>query len=142
MTSEIFKYEKRYWYPHMMPEDVAIWERFIARYPDAYDGCEYDVPVGTLPNFDVKLSEGTEDQTYKLYKKKIDVVAYSKEDIDIIELKPNAGASAVGQIKMYRSLFIKEFSPPIAPRCIIITDKVSDDVREFAREEGVLFTVV
>jgi hypothetical protein len=139
---EMFLYEKRYWYPHMMPEDVAIWERFIEKYPTAYDNCQYDVPVGSIPEFDVTVNAETNAGASRLYKKKIDVVAYKDASIDIIELKPKAGASAVGQVKLYKSLWKKEYSSPIEPRAIIITDAVSDDVREFAREEGVLFVIV
>lgn len=139
---ETFSYEKRYWYPHMKPNDVAIWERFIANYPEAYDYCQYDVLVGSDPEFDTTVTPDTGGDEWKLYQKKIDVVGLKGEDITIIELKPKAGASAVGQIKMYRRLYIKDYSPAKAPDMVIITDEISPDTREFARDEGVKIIVV
>ncbi len=134
---ETFPYEKRYWYPHMKPNDVAIWERFIFNYPDDYDFCQYDVLVGSDPEFDTEVTPDTKGDAWKLYQKKIDVVGLKGERIDLIELKPKAGASAVGQVLMYKKLYIKDYTPPVAPRCIIITDEVKPDVLEFAKEQGV-----
>lgn len=139
---ETFPYEKRYWYPHMKPNDVALWERFIYLYPDDYDFCQYDVLVGSDPDFDTTVSPDTGGDAWKLYQKKIDVVAFKGDRIDIIELKPRAGASAVGQVLMYKKLYIKDYTPPSRPRCIIITDDVKTDTLEFARENGVRIITV
>lgn len=126
----------------MMPEDVAIWERFISAYPNSFELCMYDFPVGSLPEFMDTSHPVAVAGEEKLYKKKIDVVGLKGQEIAIIELKPKAGASAVGQVKMYCALFKKE--NPAAPACraVVITDSVSSDVQEFAREEGVQFVVV
>ena len=139
---ETYTYEKRHWYPHMMPADVAIWERFIEKYPLHYDLVQYDVKVGSLPDFDTVVSPETGGDASALYKKKIDVVGFMGDDIDIIELKPRAGAPAVGQVKLYRKLYIKEFGVPYEPRCVLITDTEIGDVREFAEDEGVHLFVV
>ena len=141
-TIEIFPFEKRYWYPHMKPADVAIWERFIAKYPTAYERCQYDVPCGSAPQFDTVVSPDTRGDNEILYKKKIDVVAFKGEQIDIIELKPRAGAAAVGQIKLYKKLYVNDYNPPETPRCIIVTDEASVDIHNFAKEEGVQIIVV
>ena len=47
-----FKYGKLSKYPHMKPEDVAIWERFLLDYPEYFDTVDYDVSVGVgrMPN--------------------------------------------------------------------------------------------
>lgn len=135
-------FEKRGYYPHMKPNDVAIWERFITAYPDNYDYCQYDVLVGSDPAFDTTVTPDTGGDAWKLYQKKIDVVGFKGERIDIIELKPSAGASAVGQVLMYKKLYKKDYTPPTEPRCIIITDKVNPDTSEFAEDSGVKVIVV
>jgi hypothetical protein len=126
----------------MKPADVAIWERFIRNNPSAYHFCQYDVPVGDGPEFDTLVSEETGGHQEMLYKKKIDVVAMKGENIDIIELKPNAGSSAVGQVKNYKRLYIRDYSPTVQLRCIIITDAASKDTLAFAGEEGVEVIIV
>src|SRR5690349_2056741 len=105
---DVFKYEKRYKYPHMKPADVAIWERFIEKNPDAYDTVQYDFNVGDAPPFN-PLINGEEDLNQDaLYRLKIDVVGKKGNIIDIIELKPKAGPSTIGQVKGYRTLCIRD----------------------------------
>lgn len=140
--TDVVPFGKRNWYPHMMPYDVTIWERFIEQFPDMYDHVSYDVKVGSLPSFDTTVNDATGGKADDLYKKKIDVVAYKGDQIDIIELKPDAKASAIGQLKLYRQLFIKEFNPPVMPKIILITDRLNADMQDFAVAEGVQIVVV
>lgn len=140
--AESYKFEKRYKYPHMKKEDIAIWERFISKFPNAYVSCQYDVPVGEEKEELAGEHEEIGGESWKLHQKKIDVVGYAPNSIDVAELKPRAGAAAVGQVKNYKRLFIKDYTPPLEPRAVIITDEASQDFRDFAREEGVVVIVV
>lgn len=140
--TDIYPFAKRYWYPHMMPEDVAIWQRFIEAYPDAYDTVAYDVKVGEVPDF----VAGHEDEAMQaqgpLYQRKIDVVGYKGDQIDIIELKPRASTSAFGQVNAYRHLFELEYSPPEKPRAIVMTDQLLPQMEMLAAAAGVEMIVV
>src|SRR3990167_9230581 len=96
-----YVYEKRPWYPNMRPEDVAIWERFIDKFPDEYQKVSYDVLVGSPPPFDTNVNADGSGDDVRLYKKKIDVVGFRQGVTDIIEFNPAAGMSALGQIIGY-----------------------------------------
>ena len=139
---ETFPFEKRHWYPHMMPYDVAIWERFIEQFPNAYDYVQYDVKVGSAPKHDTIVNPDTGGDSINLYKKKIDVVAYKGDQIDIIELKPKAGPSALGQVQGYGILYKAEFSPPVEPKLVVITDQLGNDMGLLAHSMGVQLVVV
>jgi len=126
----------------MKPYDVAIWERFLAEYPTYYNKVQYDVPCGEGPQFDTLANEETGGHDERLYKRKIDVVGFRGNEVDIIEVKPRAGPSAIGQVKMYRQLYFVDYKPLRNPNCVIITDSFSNDVAEFAvREQVRLFAV-
>ena len=139
---ETFPFEKRYKYAHMKPADIELWERFIKEFPEMYDSVQYDVPVGEGPMFDTLITEETGAHDERLYKRKIDVVGFKKDEIDIIEVKPKAGSSAIGQVLMYRNLYTKDYKPPKYPKCVIITDTISNDVADFATEAEVQMVVV
>jgi len=139
---ETFPYGKRTWYPHMKPYDISIWEAFMSEFPLMYDHVQYDVACGDGPQFDTLIDANTGGHAEMLYKKKIDVVAFKGAQIDIIELKPNASAASIGQVKMYRLLYIKDYNPPVTPKCIVITDNPTPNLGEFAHAEGVLLVVV
>lgn len=139
---DTFKYEKRYHYPHMKPADVAIWERFIAASPDAYETCQYDVHVGSPPPFDPTVNDATGGDASALYKRKIDVVAHKGGQTDIIELKPSAGTSALGQVRGYVTLYKRDVDSASSPRAVLITDVLGPDMQELARTMGVKLIIV
>lgn len=134
---ERYPYEKRRKYPHMMPYDADIWERFIDKNPSVYEWVEYDVKVGSVPDF----VTGHEDEKIQaqapLYNKKIDVIGHVGNKIDIIELKPHGGMSALGQVRGYVTLYKRDYKPDVIPRPVLITDILTPDIEHIAYEMGV-----
>lgn len=139
---EVFTYGKRYWYPHLTQDHISIWEKFIAEFPDAYDYCQYDLEIGQIPDF----VTGHDDQRMRgqanLYQRKIDVVGFKGDQIDLIEIKPHAGLSSLGQINGYKALYQRDFSPAVVPKAIVVTDRIDDDVAHAAYAQGVQIIVV
>lgn len=126
----------------MKPNDVAIWERFIDQFPTAYDECEYDVAVGSAPEFDTVVNDENQATADKLYQRKIDVVGWKDGKCHVIELKPRAGTSALGQVRGYVHLYIKEHGNvgPCTP--VVITDSLGADMPELAESMGVKLIIV
>lgn len=139
---ERYRYEKRSWYPHMKPADVALWDRFIEKYPDAYDTCEYDFWVGSPPPFNPIVNEETMGSVDGLYRLKIDVVGRKDGSIDIIELKPRADAKALGQVREYVRLYKRDEKPNKPVRAVLVTDFVRSDFLEAAGAENVVLYLV
>ncbi len=135
-------YGKRYYYPHMKPYDIAIWERFIEQFPDAYDNVQYGVRVGTVPEFVTGHEDPAMQKQAEIYQREIDVVGLKSDQIDIIELKPNASTSALGQVNGYRHLYMVAFTPPETPKAIVITDRLLPDMNFLAEQTGVQMIVV
>lgn len=125
-------YGSRYWYDHMKPADVAIWEEFMQQNPEAYDTVIYDQEIGE----GAEIPEGTQPNIAKSFKiltqYKIDVIGFKNEKVDIIELKPRAGLAALGQVLGYVALFKKEFPPILKISAVIITDKLRPDMLALA----------
>lgn len=138
----IYPYGKLPAYPHMRPQDVAIWERFIEKYPDAYDTCEYDVAVGEGPDFSPIVNHATGGSDHKLYQKKIDVIGHKGTHLDIIEVKPNAGLGAFGQVLSYEILYLEHIDANAATDCVILTDRLAPDMAHLADQHQVRIVVV
>lgn len=141
MAAERVPYGKRNWYAHMKPYDVAIWERFMAQFPDMYDECEYDVLVGTPPEFITNDPDPAIRGQASLYQRKIDVVAFKGGQIDIIEIGPSAGTNKIGQVNAYKSLYIRDYQPPVEPKAIVLTDRLLADMNFLAADAGVFMVV-
>ena len=139
---ERYPYKKLNRYPHMKPGDVAIWERFIDKYPEAYSNCSYDYWVGSPPPFNPIVNDETGGSDDGLYRKKIDVVGYKGDEVDIIEIKPGAELKALDQVKRYVTLFVRDERPTKSPQPVLITDRLRIDMAEFATKEGVKLIIV
>ena len=113
----------------MKPADVVLWERFIEKFPEAYDYVFYDYHVGSGPDFDTTVNPETGGDDRDLYRYKIDVVGMKDEKVDLIEIKPRAGPSCCGQICFYRCLWGRDIVTYPEPRAVIITDILRPDMK-------------
>ena len=137
-----FKYEKRPHYPHLRPKEIEIWERFIAQKPDEYDEVEYDFAFGLLPPFKTEVVPETGGDDRRLYLRRVDVVAHKGDRLDFIEIKPNAGPGAIGQIKGYITLYKNLVDPKAEIVARVLTDNARADVFLLAGQEEVILSVV
>ena len=129
-------------YPHLKPRDIIIWERFLRANPDAYKTCDYDFPVGTPADVDEDLMPETIADMKHLTKLKIDVVAHAEKIIHIIEVKPHAGGSALGQVIEYDYLYTRDAKPEKDTQAVIITDKAQRDMAEVCAEHDIILIEV
>ena len=136
------KYERRTWYDNLREGETAIWNRFIDREPDAFDEVIYNLHVGQ----GAAIPEGTEDAIARdfrmLTQYKIDVVGFKGNTTSIIEIKPYAGAGAIGQLLTYAELYKKDVDPAARPRLIVLTDRLRPDTERAAKELNIEIVVV
>lgn len=126
----------------MKPNDVAIWERFIEKYPEAYDTVQYDVAIGDIPAFMEQTSSPQGQAMRELYRLKIDVLGTKAGALDLIEVKHEAGASSIGQLIGYVELYKRDFDPgkPIQP--VLITNVLKPNMDYLTAQQGVRLFVV
>ena len=133
-----FKYEKLSKYPHLGPKDAAIWEKFMAMYPDEYKNVDYDcwVGEGAFPEEESK-SDIFKDNFKDLTKKRIDVCGtkeYGK--VDCIEIRPHAGSSALGSVLCNFYLHKDDLGEHLHGK-IIITDRAQADMARLCEADNI-----
>ncbi len=136
------KYKKFSFYPNVRAAETLIWDRFIDKFPDAYDSVDYNVKVGEGAD----IPEGTQPNIAGGFKQltqhKIDVVGHKDGKVEIIELKPYAGATAVGQVIGYRDLYVHHIDPTAKPSLAIITDTERPDTKLICQKQGIKLIIV
>lgn len=135
-------YGTRYKYPHMAPNDVAIWERFMDKYPARFTGVVYDLALGAVPSFVRAEGEVLSGDIGRLYQRRIDALAFEGKKVILIEVKPNAGLAAIGQVRGYASLYKAYIDPAAEVVPMLLTDNVRPDIPMLAYQEGVELVVV
>jgi len=120
-------------YPHMLPFEAELWDRFLAQVSPPFVKLEYDVHVGDYPEPPPDLPEWLKNAYISVYRKRIDVVAHRDDVIFVIEVKHRAGMSALGQVLAYKYLYIRDFKPqkPVAMR--IVCEREEPNIKEIAQ---------
>jgi hypothetical protein len=137
-----YPFEKMLKYPHFVKEDVVIWERFIDKNPGFFDSVDYDVHVGKPREYPEIAQEKVKEGMEYLSRKRIDVVGYKNKNVFIVEIKPSASFSAIGQVLGETELFKKEFPKEKRIFPIILTDLEVPDIPELCKKYKILYFVV
>jgi len=114
-------------YPHLEPYDTAIWNAWLDTDPWPNALVAYDVHVGTVASVPDGTPENYRRMVEHLSTLRIDVVVLLHRATLVIEIKPSASLSAIGQALGYSLLFRDQF--PYRPRPVptILTDLSKPD---------------
>lgn len=135
-------YGKLPWYPHMGPVDAAIWERYIEKHPDAFSSVAYDVAVGEGTSMNTIVNTATGGDVNRLYQRRIDAIGITPRMLYVVEVKPRASTSSLGQVKGYVKLFQRDFAPVLPVQPLIVTDELMPEMHFLSSDEGVELEVV
>ena len=139
---EFVKWEKQYHYPHMRDFEIELIEKYIEKFPDAYDRVAYSYPVGHGAPSNPIVNDETGGSDEYLYFKKIDMLCKKGNTTEIIEVKKKAGASAIGQVKGYKDLLELDEVNTKVSQCVILTNETNSDLEIMAQKAGVKIIVV
>ena len=124
-------------YPHMLKNDVSLWESFLKLYGDYFDVFDYDVHLGEGNPVKLPALPNIVSATKSLTQKRIDAVGYRNDEVWIFEVKPDAGLSALGQLIGYRDLWIRERGRPDIFYQAIVTDFLGVDDKYLFELHGI-----
>ena len=139
---DVFEYRKLKAYPHMSVADTEIWNRFIEKYPKEYQYCQYDYHIGDAPAFNTLMDDDEDLNQDKLYRLRIDVIGFKTGYNDLIEIKPMAGVSTIGQIQSYKALFERDGHATDKTQAIIITDRIKPNMDYLCKQANIKLIVV
>lgn len=129
-------------YKHMLSDEAELWTRFLKAEEVEFLELHYDVHVGTLPDLPADTSPEMAKLAESIYRKRIDVVMETEEEIWIIEVKPRAGMSALGQLLTYEILFRREFAPEKDTHLAVVCERLEQDAEDLLTLHGIDIFVV
>lgn len=114
-------------YPHLEPYDTAIWNAWLDKDPWPNAQVAYDVHVGTVATVPNGTPQNYRRMVEHLSTLRIDVVVLLDTASLVIEIKPSASLSAIGQALGYSLLFRDQFPRRPPPMPAILTDLSKPD---------------
>lgn len=136
------EYKTLYSYPHLGASEKELWDRFIRKYPDAYDSVVYDLALGHGVDLPKDAVGNLVNNLHYLSRYKIDIVGFRGDEVDIIEVKPRAGATALGQILHYINLYKGYIDPEATPNGVLLTDALRSDMPITAQEHDIKIIII
>lgn len=104
--TELQAFERQYGpFTHMSAHERAIWTRWLRQGGGQFAPFHYDIRVGNGLQMPAGSSGYAVRSAYALTTKRIDALFRRGDTTTIIEVKPRAGLSAIGQLIGYRDLY-------------------------------------
>jgi hypothetical protein len=124
-------------FEQMSLEDRLIWSRWLDHHAHAFDCYAYNVYIGGADCDQLDLPQPVKDQWRSCTAKRIDVLGWRRGRAWIIEVRYQAGVSAVGALLVYRHLFAEHNPNLPAPALLLLTDNIATDTARAARALGI-----
>lgn len=116
-------------YPHLLPEDALVWDRYLLGHPMDSNSYEYDVPVGQGRPYPGHTLPGIHKMALDLSRRRIDVVGHSPTETKIYEVTRSAGLTAIGQLIAYPILYAHTYNPAGRIRPVLVCQELQSDIQ-------------
>ncbi len=127
---------------HMGAYDAAIWLKFLEKFNPRFDRVEFDCLCGEGQECEDEDPDWVKRMVEALSCKRIDVVGRIGGRTCLIEVKQDAGLSAVGQLLGYKVLFQEENPEVSDADLLLVTDEIDDDTLTVCQAFGIPVCVV
>lgn len=115
-------------YPHLLPDNIELWERWLDDHAKEYTSFDYDVRVGQGQIIDQDLPDNIRRMAMDLSQRRIDAVGHTDSHIDIIEICKSAGLRAIGQMIGYPQLYQELYNPTKPLRRVLVAETLQPDI--------------
>lgn len=125
-------------YPHMRKPEQAVWERAlnVLKFPEGTYYI-YDMHLGNGMPLRADWPEWVQRMATALTQRRVDAVAVAPNGIFIIEVKIRADAGGIGQLLLYRQLYVARFGVVPEPKLIMVAGSASFDLAIILAELGI-----
>lgn len=125
-------------YPHMLPEDRPIWDRFLTLNPSLFLEVYYDVLLGGVYPGPEYGSEKMRKMFHHNTAKRIDVLGILKDEVWIVEVASHPGLRAVGQLQTYMALWFQDPKIQLPVKGVLVCRSIDADLEAALKFYGML----
>lgn len=129
-------------YAHLLPDDVAVWDRYLDKYAHLYTHFEYDVRVGLGRDPGPDFDQNIRTMALDLSLRRIDAVGFCPTHIRVIEITHSAGMTAVGQLRAYPILYRLTFIPHLIVHPLLVAAELQSDIKPVLDQEHIPYVLV
>lgn len=135
------QYYKNIRLTHMTQLESFLWVKFLEEKDNDYFNFEYDVHLEKPVNLPTEMPEEYKKNALKLSSLRIDAVAEQRDSIFVCEIRPDAKASAIGNLILYKFLYNLQYKPKKVVKMLLITNTYDTAVELMCRAIGIVYKV-
>lgn len=129
-------------YPHLLPEDVPVWERFLEKYGSQFFNIKYDVRVGSGQPVGLDQPPNMRKMAIMLTQRRIDAVGYTRAGILVIEITRRADLKSIGQLETYPVLYRQKFDPRARVTPLLVAEELETDIKSILDHKGIDYVLL
>ena len=115
-------------YPHLLPEDILLWERFLATNGAQFSHFDYDIRVGEGRAAADHYPDNIRQMALDLSMRRIDAIGHTPDQLFIIEITVSAGLKSIGQLITYPLLYQQSYRPTKPLHALLVAEYLQPDV--------------
>lgn len=128
--------------PHMLARDVPVWYRFLEKWGSEFLNLYYDCLIGG-PSL---TQEEKKDPLKWMWRvnlaKRADAIAELEHDVWIIEVAADPGLRFLGQLQIYRTLWLRDPPTPKIEKLVLVAETIDPDILDAAGMYSVMVFIV
>lgn len=131
-------FENRF-FPHLLPQDIEVWKRYLTEHEHEFDSIVYDLRVGDGRDPGPDFADNIRSMAIGLSQRRIDAIGFKGNNVTIIEVTTRAGLTAIGQLKVYPVLY-KALNPTVGTITpLLVAERLQDDILPYLLDSGIKF---
>lgn len=142
ITPAITLQQDRLRFPGMLPREILIWRNWLKVHEAEYDSFDYNYRIGTGQDPGPTWPDNIRKCAIVNTQLRLDALAWKGSQPTIIEVKDRLGASGIGQLVTYEAVWIKEHPQGPPPLCILVTNRLQDNMAPVIQKAGLRCDVV
>jgi len=128
--------------PQMLDTDIPVWYRFLDKYKFEFSEVYYNTQVGGIDLTEEERKDPIKRSWAYSISKRIDVLTVLGKEVWIIEVARDPGLRAVGQLRVYQSLWLRDPIIDKIEKLVIVCERIDPDLLDSAGMQGFLVFVV
>lgn len=129
-------------FPHLLKEDVELWQQFLDSPHNIYDRYDYDIQVGDGRDPGQDFPEHIRDMALNISRRRIDAIGFQPNAITIIEISISAGLTQLGQLQAYPCLYQITYSPKLPLKRLLVAQSIQTDIEPVLLDQKIPFIVL
>jgi len=112
----------------MLAVDVPVWYDFLEKHKEKFLSIHYDCRLGGPACTPGEYTKKLQNMWNYLGAKRADVIAETKDQVWIIEVTGTATIKALGQLMLYKSLWLEDPKIDKPVEMVLVCDETDSDV--------------